>query len=186
MAASRARAERERACDDLVLAAGTRGSDYADELLDIARVMRAGRFPALLPARRWPWRTSQLEGRLLAILDPRIPRRGLTRLRALATSAACMLAIMPLAALQPWTNEAPVQKVNAAVPDLSILRPPNVPPTVTARPVVAPPRAHADGSGGVMDSPRAVDQSRETADDRQGVAGGVAGGVSGGVASGVA
>ena len=77
---------------------------------------------------------SQLEGRLLAILDPRIPRRGLTRLRALATSAACMLAIMPLAALQPWTNEAPVQKVNAAVPDVSILRPPNVPPTVTLVP----------------------------------------------------
>ncbi len=42
-----------------------------------------------------------------------------------------MLAIMPLAALQPWTNEAPVQKVNAAVPDVSIVRPPNVPPTVT-------------------------------------------------------
>ena len=135
MAAKAARAERERACDDLVLAAGTRGSDYAEELLHIARVMRSGRFPVILAGATLAMaHRSQLEGRLLAILDPRIPRRGLTRLRALATSAACMLAIMPLAALQPWTNEAPVQKVNAAVPDVSILRPPNVPPTVTARP----------------------------------------------------
>ena len=138
MAAKRARAERERACDDLVLAAGTRGSDYAEELLHIARVMRSGRFPVILAGATLAMaHKSQLEGRLLAILDPRIPRRGLTRLRALATSAACMLAIMPLAALQPWTNEAPVQKVNAAVPDVSIVRPPNVPPTVTPGPVVA-------------------------------------------------
>jgi beta-lactamase regulating signal transducer with metallopeptidase domain len=48
MAARRARTERERACDDLVLAAGTRGPDYATELIEIARVMRAGRFPAVL------------------------------------------------------------------------------------------------------------------------------------------
>ena len=187
MAARHARAERERACDDLVLAAGTRGSDYAEELLEIARVMRAGRFPAVLAGATLAMaHRSQLEGRLLAILDPRIPRRGLTRLRALATSAACMLAIMPLAALQPWTNEAPVQQVNAAVPDVSIA------PSAERS-------ADRDGSSSRARRPahmrtarrrhgpaQAVDQSRETADDRQGVAGGVAGGVSGGVASGVA
>ena len=45
IAARHIRTERERACDDLVLACGTRGPDYAEELLEIARVMRGGRYP---------------------------------------------------------------------------------------------------------------------------------------------
>ena len=132
MAARRARNERERACDDLVLAAGTRGSDYAEELLEIARVMRAGRFPAVLAGATLAMaHRSQLEGRLLAILDPRIPRRGLTRVRALATTIACALAIVPLAALQPWTSEPATQvpaqhAADAAVPSPSALQPPTV------------------------------------------------------------
>ena len=77
IAARRLRAERESACDDLVLAAGTRGSDYAEHLLDIARSLRSGAWPtwsAVTMAHR-----SQLEGRLMAILNPALPRRSPTR-----------------------------------------------------------------------------------------------------------
>ena len=59
--------ERERATDDLVLNAGACASDYAGHLLEIARSMQspaAFAWAAVAAARR-----SQLEGRLLAILD---------------------------------------------------------------------------------------------------------------------
>ena len=153
MAARRARNERERACDDLVLAAGTRGSDYAEELLQIARVMRSGRFPAVLGGATLAMaHRSQLEGRLLAILDPRIPRRRLTRFRALTTTVACTLAIVPLAALQPWTSElaaqAPAQRAaDAAVPSPSALQPPTVPTPAPRRDPPPPQRSgHAAAS----------------------------------------
>ena len=106
MAARRLRTERERACDDLVLASGTRGSDYADQLLDIARVMRAGRFPAVLAGASLAMaQRSQLEGRLMAILDPSVPRRGLTRARALAAAIVFAVLIVPVASVQPWAEE---------------------------------------------------------------------------------
>ena len=106
MAARRLRAERERACDDLVLASGTRGSDYADQLLDIARVMQSGRFPAVFAGASLAMaQRSQLEGRLIAILDPSVPRRGLSRLRAASVAAAFTMAMIAIASVQPWAEE---------------------------------------------------------------------------------
>jgi len=108
VAARHLRTERERACDDLVLAAGTRGSDYADQLLEIARRTRGDRFPRLLGAASLAMaQRSQLEGRLMAILDPTVPRSGVSRLRMIAASSAVAFAVVPLAAVQPWTIEAP-------------------------------------------------------------------------------
>ena len=105
MAAKRARAERERACDDLVLASGTRGPDYADTLLDIARVMRGDRFGLLAGATLGMAHQSQLEGRLIAILDPGLPRAGVSRARALVAVILCACAVAPLGAVQPWAAE---------------------------------------------------------------------------------
>ena len=73
VAARRLRAERERACDDLVLEAGLRGADYAQHLLDIARTVTSRR--SLSAAALAMARPSELEGRLLAILDGHRARR---------------------------------------------------------------------------------------------------------------
>lgn len=89
LAASRLRVERERACDDLVLAAGVRPSSYAADLLDLARG------PALAGAASMI-DDGGTEGRLRRILDPETPRQtpgpGF-RLTALGIAAAVAVTI---------------------------------------------------------------------------------------------
>ena len=95
IAERRMRIERERACDDIVLRAGARASDYARHLLEIARSLQVPRTAAL--ASLTMARPSQLEGRLVAILDParcrRVPARRVTAVALLAAA----LALVPLA-----------------------------------------------------------------------------------------
>lgn len=116
MAARHVRTERERACDDLVLASGTCGPDYADQLLEIARVMRGGRFHGVLAGASLAMaHRSQLEGRLMAILDPRVPRAGVSRVRTAVATALFAGALMPLASMQPWAYE----QQPSAIPQLA-------------------------------------------------------------------
>jgi beta-lactamase regulating signal transducer with metallopeptidase domain len=78
-AARRLRAESERACDDLVLSCGARASDYADHLLDIVISVRHQGAPATaMPMAR----RRELEGRVLAILDPAVTRIGPGRVKS--------------------------------------------------------------------------------------------------------
>jgi HEAT repeat protein/beta-lactamase regulating signal transducer with metallopeptidase domain len=140
MAARHLRTERERACDDLVLAAGTRGPDYAEELLEIARVMRAGRFPAMFAGASLAMaQRSQLEGRLMAILDPTVPRSGVSRFRTMAASSLFACAVMPLASVQPWGVATPDQQPSATVASADQATPRQAEPV----PVPAQPQATA-------------------------------------------
>jgi hypothetical protein len=99
MAARKLRIESEHACDDRVLAAGARASDYAGDLLDIARSLRAVR--ATAPAGLTMARPSQLAGRLLAVLDAGRDRRGVSRRLALPAWLVATCVVLPLAALAP-------------------------------------------------------------------------------------
>jgi TonB family protein len=76
-AAHRIRIERERACDDRVLRLGTTASDYADHLIQILRGLRSQRtFSLAAISMAQP---SQLETRLVSILDSRASRRTLSK-----------------------------------------------------------------------------------------------------------
>jgi TonB family protein len=89
--------ERERATDDLVLGTGATASDYAGHLLEIARTMQAR--PAMAAGVAMA-RRSQLEGRLLAILDGHT-QRGHQGVAATVAAVVLAIAIMaPLAAVR--------------------------------------------------------------------------------------
>ena len=75
-AAHQLRVERERACDDFVLLYGTSGADYATHLFEIARA--GSRSTVRSFAIGMAVHTSQLEQRLVAIVNPRIPRQPTT------------------------------------------------------------------------------------------------------------
>jgi HEAT repeat protein/beta-lactamase regulating signal transducer with metallopeptidase domain len=110
-AARRLRIEAERACDDLVLGAGAPASNYAGHLLTMVQASASLRAPAFaLPMAQ----RSAFEGRVLAILDPRQARHGVTR-RAAAFGALVLLAVtVPLAALGPQQQEPTPARRNVA------------------------------------------------------------------------
>jgi HEAT repeat protein/beta-lactamase regulating signal transducer with metallopeptidase domain len=98
LGARRLRSESERACDDLVLRAGTAPSEYAGHLIEIVRSAGRSWTPviALPMARR-----SEFEGRLLAILEPGVRRHGLTPAAVIFVVVAVALTAVPLAAMGP-------------------------------------------------------------------------------------
>jgi TonB family protein len=97
LAAARLRQESERACDDAVLLSGVTPSQYASQLLDLARTLEnSGRAwsTALAVAR-----PSNLERRFAAMLNPSIDRSRLSRKTKLFIPFFAMCLLLPLAAL---------------------------------------------------------------------------------------
>jgi beta-lactamase regulating signal transducer with metallopeptidase domain len=120
VAAHQLRVERERACDDEVLRAGAKASDYAGYLLRVARSMRtptAAAFGGLAMAR-----PSQLAGRLLAVLDDGRQRERLSLAVAVRASVATGLAVVAIASVTP----TPAAARTAATPRAEVVFPPVV------------------------------------------------------------
>lgn len=154
------RAERERACDDLVLASGTRGATYAEHLLDIARSASMAT-PRLATAALAMARASELEGRLLAILDPRRDRGRIGRGLLWQVALASLAVALPLASVRLVARDQAAAATDA---------------TSTATATKETPATHVGTTGVAGGLAEGV---------RAGVAGGVGKGVSGGVGIGV-
>ena len=104
VAAHRMQIEREMACDDRVIDTGSRPSEYAGQLLEVARSLRPARataHAAIAMARR-----SQLSGRLTAVLDKERNRRCVTSRLRLAVSASTFAVLIPVASFSPWVADA--------------------------------------------------------------------------------
>jgi beta-lactamase regulating signal transducer with metallopeptidase domain len=120
-AAARLRAESEHACDDIVLRHGATPSDYAQQLVDVVRGLRAasaGPRHALPMARR-----SQVGDRVRAILDTSRSRSRVTPIFACVAAAigisvvATLAAITPVAAqVVPVRGPAPAVVATSAAP----------------------------------------------------------------------
>lgn len=104
-AARQMHVEREQACDDRVLDVGTRASDYAGHLLEVARSFRSG--PLSAAAAVAMARRSQLEGRVVAVLDAARARGRVPARVALLAGGVAAVVLFPLAAASPGGFEPP-------------------------------------------------------------------------------
>jgi hypothetical protein len=96
--------EREMACDDRVIRTGARPSEYAGQLLDVARSLRPAR--ATAHAAIAMARPSQLSGRLTAVLDRERNRRNVSPRLRFAVGVATFGALVPIASFSPWVTAA--------------------------------------------------------------------------------
>ncbi len=175
-AAWRLHVERERACDDLVLASGVRPSAYAEHLLDVATRLTPARWMSacgLAMARK-----SSLEGRLLAVLSEKLNRNGVTRalvVGALLLGAAIALPVAMLRAADEKPAERPASAENKSG-DIHKFNVSLAPESVTVNPAkpsdpIAIQVGVGDGArvivhpGRITDAPLAIKCS---ADDRDG------------------
>ncbi|MBW3565099.1 MAG: tetratricopeptide repeat protein [Acidobacteria bacterium] len=102
----------ERACDDVVVSKGEAASDYASHILEIARQLpERDRYSSVALAMS---RRSEIEGRLLAILEPLAERTGMTFRKLVAVSSVALVAVATLAAFRLGAAPAPDEDLAAA------------------------------------------------------------------------
>ncbi len=114
-AAQRLRVERELACDDEVLQAGTRPSDYASYLIEIASSFGAN---VCVSPFAVGMACSELENRVRAILNPDVKRHTNNRLKVVLSSTIAATIILPLATIQPWVKASTLNEKLTTTPEV--------------------------------------------------------------------
>ncbi len=105
--------EREKAADDMVIESGASPVTYAGYLLEMARAAAAE--PELEPAALPMARRSQLEGRLMSILDEKVKRGAPGRAAWMGTVVVMLAGVGMLAAVRPSVVERTVPAVVQSV-----------------------------------------------------------------------
>jgi TonB family protein len=123
LACARLRHESERACDDVVLAAGVDGATYATELLELARLLAADH-RSWFPVPAMTGRASGLERRINAMFDTRLRRAPLTRAARCGVLAGFAALALPLAALAQASfgslSGTVTDQMNRVLPDAAV------------------------------------------------------------------
>jgi beta-lactamase regulating signal transducer with metallopeptidase domain len=106
------RIERERDCDNAVLSAGARPSDYAELLMNIAADLGDSAKPV------WQLSTisqsSNLKDRLMSILNQKINRNRGSRRTAFLTGALVLALVLPISTSGLWNVKAQEKEKQAA------------------------------------------------------------------------
>jgi beta-lactamase regulating signal transducer with metallopeptidase domain len=114
LACRRLRIESEQACDDAVLKLGVQGSDYASELIDLARAFTADK-PRLVPAAAIA-RPSSLERRIRAMLNGQLNRDPITRSASMA-AALVLTAVTVVVAGFGASAQSPFATLSGSIVD---------------------------------------------------------------------
>lgn len=106
LASARVRRESEHACDDVVLASGVFATDYAAQLVDIARSCRPGQRPALAAVPITG--PVSLEGRIAIMLNQHLDRRPAAKHRVLVVASAFIAVALAVTSLRVSAQPRPV------------------------------------------------------------------------------
>jgi TonB family protein len=96
--------ESDKTCDDYVLSAGAEGALYAERLVMLARYLKRG--PLVINHGTGMARQSQLEERIMSILNNKVKKTGMRKLSYAVLIAAALLLVVPMAAMQLRADEA--------------------------------------------------------------------------------
>lgn len=97
----RLRNEMERACDDLVIKHGTKPSEYALHLVELARTVQNSRISWATAAMA---HRNSLKDRLVSILNPEMDRKEMNKNKVGLLALMIVLFLFPIAAFQPWVK----------------------------------------------------------------------------------
>jgi TonB family protein len=123
IACRRLRQESEQACDDAVLNRGVEGSEYATQLVEIARELQQRRIWVPAPSVARP---STLERRVRAMLDTHVNRRPLSRFACVTTLLGLLAVTIPVTAVAVdqvfgTVGGSIVDPMNGALPGVTLV-----------------------------------------------------------------